>query len=280
MECGAILLKNIATQDLEIVTSVHMPEIFEEKIRLLSAGSQSWSRLMERKIRHMQPAKRLMPSAFQEGYKFISMVPILQDDQPMGSLIAACRTQKQVPEQARAGLEFLAAELGGVMARMQIRRLLEDEISSRRDAEKALEAERQRLQEANTALKVLLMHREEDKRDLEEKFVANVKQLVSPYVEKLKDSSLEPLQQLTVGFIESNLREILSPFLSNIRGYNFTPRQLEIVALIKQGRTTKEIARLLSVSKEAVDMQRFLIRKKLGLNKEKTNLRSHLFSLS
>ena len=33
------------------------------------------------------------------------------------------------------------------------------------------------------------------------------------------------------------------------------------------------------MSKEAVDIQRFLIRKKLGLNKSKTNLQSYLKSL-
>ncbi len=55
---------------------------------------------------------------------------------------------------------------------------------------------------------------------------------------------------------------------------------MEIVALIRDGRTTKEIADILHVGKGAVDLQRFLIRKRLGINKDKSNLRSYLLSLT
>ena len=125
-----------------------------------------------------------------------------------------------------------------------------------------------------------MKHREEDRKELEERLVSNVKQLVLPHVEKLKKSRLEPPFATTVGFIEANLKEILSPFLDNLRSFNLTPRQLEIVALIKEGRTTKDIAEMLHVTKEAIDKQRFLIRKKLNMNKEKSNLRSYLLSLA
>ena len=96
----------------------------------------------------------------------------------------------------------------------------------------------------------------------------------------MKKGKLEPSQQIAVDFVEANLNEILSPFLNNLRCFNFTPRQLEIIGLIKEGRTTKEIAEFLHVSTEAIDMHRFLLRKKLGLNKERTNLRSYLLSLA
>jgi DNA-binding CsgD family transcriptional regulator len=101
-----------------------------------------------------------------------------------------------------------------------------------------------------------------------------------PHVEKLKKSTLDPIQQMSIGFIESNLDEIVSPFLNNLRVFNFTPRQFEVIALIKEGRTTKEIAQFLGVGKDAIDLQRLLIRKKLGINNKKTNLRSHLQSLA
>ena len=126
----------------------------------------------------------------------------------------------------------------------------------------------------------MLKQREEDRKELEERFVLNVKQLVLPQVKKMKRGKLELSQQAAVDLLEANLKEILSPFLSNLRRFNFTPRQLEIIALIKEGRTTKDIAEVLHVSTEAIDTHRFLIRKKLGLNKEKTNLRSYLLSLT
>jgi DNA-binding NarL/FixJ family response regulator len=107
-----------------------------------------------------------------------------------------------------------------------------------------------------------------------------VKKLVLPYIEKLKASKVEPYQKMLIDFIDENLNEIISPFLNNIRSFNFTPRQLDVVTLIREGRTTKDIASILKMSKQAVDIQRFLIRKKLGLNKAKTNLQTYLKSLA
>ena len=49
-----------------------------------------------------------------------------------------------------------------------------------------LEAKTIGLEEANTALKVLLKQRENDKVELEEKVLLNVRELVFPYLEKLK----------------------------------------------------------------------------------------------
>jgi DNA-binding NarL/FixJ family response regulator len=85
---------------------------------------------------------------------------------------------------------------------------------------------------------------------------------------------------MSLCFIESNLTELASPFLKNIQAFRFTPRQLEIVTLIREGRTTKDIARILNMNERAVEIQRFFIRKKLGINKDKTNLQAYLGSLT
>lgn len=154
------------------------------------------------------------------------------------------------------------------------------DVTEKKEVAHALEAQRQSLEEANIALKVLLKHREEDRKSLEKKFLANVKQLVVPYIEKLKKSALDQVQKMNIELVESNLNELISPFLHGIQGFNLTPRQLEVSTLIREGRTTKDIARILNMSKDAVDIQRFLIRKKLGLNKAKTNLQAYLKSLS
>jgi hypothetical protein len=53
----------------------------------------------------------------------------------------------------------------------------------------------------------LLKHREEDRNELQERLVSNVKQLVLPHVEKLKKSRLEPLQQVAVDLVEANLKK-------------------------------------------------------------------------
>ncbi len=272
MESGGIWLKKKPTGDLELISSISPPEELALKSDRLPAGSAVWSLVMQGKSVYK-------PLARQGSSTYGAIIPILRDGQVIGSLTMASPNRKEVPEQGRLTLDFLSAELGTIIARMQTRQQLEEEIVTRRQAECALEAEHLDLQEANAALRVLLKHREEDRKELESRLVANVKQLVLPHVEKLKKGRLEASHVTAVGFIEANLKEILSPFLDNLRAFNLTPRQLEIIGLIKVGRTTKDIAEMLHVTKEAIDKQRFLIRKKLNLNNEKTNLRSYLLSL-
>ncbi len=235
--------------------------------------------MMEKKSFHFRPDRNKTPIALEEGFQFLSVMPMLQGDQVVGFLATASRVRRDISERVRISLEFLAAESGNIIARIQARELLEAEVLNRKEAEKALETERQSLEEANTALRVLLKHREEDRKELEERLLANVQQLVMPHVQKLKTTVLDPVQKVTVGFIASNLNELISPFLHTVQGFNFTPRQLEVVILIREGKTTKEIARVLNMTKQAVDIQRFLIRKKIGLNKAKTNLQTYLQSL-
>lgn len=279
MECAGISLKNNERDGFELVASVGLSKEFKEKVCYVPVGTLTWLRMTEKKTFHIRPSRELTPIALEEGFQCLSVMPILHNEETFGFLVTASKIFYEIPEQIRVGLEFLAAELGSVIARMQALEQLKDEISVRRTTEKALQAERQSLEEANTALKVLLKYREDDKRELEEKLLSNVKQLVLPYVKKLEAGKLDALQRMTVNLIDTNLNEIISPFLNNMKSFNFTPRQLEIIAFIKDGRTTKEIAQLLGVGKDAIDLQRFLIRKKLGINKNKSNLRSFLMSL-
>jgi PAS domain S-box-containing protein len=159
------------------------------------------------------------------------------------------------------------------------RKRAEDELKKR---ERELEAKSRNLEEANIALKVLLKRREEDKTELEEKIISNVTELVEPYIEKLKKSRLNTDQSAYVNIIETHLDDIISPFLRNLTSKypNLTPREIQITNLIKEGRTTKEIADILNSSSGAIDFHRNNIRNKLGLKNKNANLRSYLLSLS
>jgi PAS domain S-box-containing protein len=161
------------------------------------------------------------------------------------------------------------------------------DISRRKVVEKALRLRGEELQiqarsleEVNTALKVLLKRREEDKAELEEKVLSNVKELVSPYVGMLRNTRLDTRQTGYVDIIESSLDDIVSPFLGKLSSKYFalTPREIQIADLIKQGKTSKEIADLLGVSTRAVEFHRENLRRKLGLKNRPANLRSHLLS--
>lgn len=137
------------------------------------------------------------------------------------------------------------------------------------------------LEDTNTALRVLLKRRDEDKEELEKKVLINIQELVMPSLEKLKNSWLEPKQKSHVTVLESNLNDVVSPFLHRLSmsHLKFTPSEIQVSNLIKQGSTTKEIADYLNLSPRTVDFHRNKIRKKLGLNNEKANLRTHLLSI-
>jgi PAS domain S-box-containing protein len=158
-------------------------------------------------------------------------------------------------------------------------RKMAEEVLKKREQE--LQMKSQSLEEANTALKVLLKHREEDKATLEEQVLANVKKLVLPYLEKLKGPRLDSSQRVHVEIIEAHLNDIVSPFLRNLSSayLSLTPREIEVATLVKEGKTTKEITRLLNISTTAVDFHRKNLRSKFGIKSKKTNLRSFLTSL-
>jgi PAS domain S-box-containing protein len=150
------------------------------------------------------------------------------------------------------------------------------------EKEQKLERQSQHLEEVNTALKVLLEHREEEKKKSEENILSNVQKLVFPYIEKLENSRLDDKNKTYVDIIRSNLKELISPFGNTLSSkYSIlTPTEIQVADLIKHGRTSKEIASLLNVSPKAISFHRGNIRKKLGLVNKKRNLRSHLQSLA
>jgi PAS domain S-box-containing protein len=159
------------------------------------------------------------------------------------------------------------------------RKMYEDEILRK---EHELEIQSLSLTESNIALKVLLKQREADRVDLERKVLSNIRELIAPYLQKLKNGRVGNDELSLIHVIEGNLTHIISPFLQNltITQYNLTPRELQVANLVKEGRTTKEISDLLTISTGAIDFHRNNIRKKLGLSNHKANLRSYLTSLT
>jgi PAS domain S-box-containing protein len=147
--------------------------------------------------------------------------------------------------------------------------------------ETELQIKSRSLEELNTALRVLLREREEDRVELEQKVLANVKSLVLPYLEKVRQARLDTKTLAYLDILESNLVDIVSPFSRRLSSkyLQLTPKEIQIANFVKEGKTSKEIAEILNVSKSAVDIHRFRLREKLGLNKRKANLRSHLTAL-
>lgn len=148
--------------------------------------------------------------------------------------------------------------------------------------EDELENKSRHLEESNIALKVLLKRKLEDEDELKNDVLQNVKELVHPYIDKLRRSRLNANQQAHLDTLAANLEEIVSPFVRNLTsGYlRLTPQEIRIANYIRQGRTTKEIADSLNLSPRTVDAHRNSIRRKLGINKKRVHLQTYLQSMS
>jgi len=166
---------------------------------------------------------------------------------------------------------------------------LQKEIAERREAEKGLrereaelELEKTNLEEANTALKVLLKRREVDKRELEEQVLYNIKELVLPYMDKLKQVTGDRRQSAYISILESNLSDLTCAFSRrlSLEFYGLTTSELKVANFIRQGKKSHEISSMLGLSIRTVEAYRQSIRRKLRLQNKKVNLRTFLMSIN
>jgi len=174
-------------------------------------------------------------------------------------------------------------ESGDIENLIQITRNITEQVQAEkalREREKELKIQATNLKEVITALRVVLKRRDEDKTELEEKILSNVKDLVVPFLEKVKKTPLDSKQFTYIDILESNLNDITSPFLHNLstKYINLTPKEIKVAYLIKEGKTTKEIGEMMTVSPRTIETHRKNMRKKLGMEKKKGNLRSRLLT--
>jgi len=134
---------------------------------------------------------------------------------------------------------------------------------------------------ARTKAEEALKERDEDRKNMEERVLVNVKDLVEPYVEKLSTSSLQAQQKAYLDIIKTNLEDIVSPFIHDVYARNLplTTTEIQVADLIKQNKSTKEIAAFLNLSPRTIESHRKRIRKKLGLQNKNINLQAYLSSL-
>ena len=122
--------------------------------------------------------------------------------------------------------------------------------------------------------------RDQDREETGEKVLLNVRELVVPYIEKIKTMKLNPKQLSYMDVLESNLNDIISPFLYRLstRHMDLTPTECKIAHFVKEGRKTRDIAKIMGLSKRTIDFHRYNIRKKLGMKGKASNLRKRIMS--
>jgi PAS domain S-box-containing protein len=148
--------------------------------------------------------------------------------------------------------------------------------------EGTLSAKKREIQNLNAALKILIDHQEsEKKKDQQHNWAVSLKKKIFPYLDKIKSGKMDIASRTYLSMIELNLKDLIASLPDDGANqlHNLTLTESQVANLVRQGKTSKEIAAMLNVSTAAISFHRHNLRKKLGLLKKKTSLRSHLKTL-
>ena len=221
---------------------------------------------------HANPGNRaeLLAALKQSGW-FYAEQPYIRKD---GSIMIGQLAVRKVVSQ-----DGTTAYLEGIVEDITERKQAEEALIK---SERGLRIQAQDLREVNTTMKVLLNTMEKDQENLKERFLVNIKEQVLPYLEKLNKT---PLTNVQKGFIEKAeyyLGEIASPFVQKLTSsyLNLTKKEIQIATLVKEGKSSKEIAELLHAKQRVIEFHRENIRAKLGLKNKKVRLSILLRSFS
>ena len=138
-----------------------------------------------------------------------------------------------------------------------------------------------KMDELSIAMKVLLSERDEYQTQIEEKILANIRNCFVPLLERMKFSALNRQQEILLDLLESSAKDLFSSFSLKLStpSLGLSSMEIQVANLLKEGRSSKEIAKILNLSSRTVDSHRLSIRKKMGINHKAENLSARLLSL-
>ena len=98
---------------------------------------------------------------------------------------------------------------------------------------------------------------------------------------RLRRSRLTASQKKWLSAIESHLSEIVSPLTTRLAAnpYRLTRAEIRVAEHIRQGKTTREIAGLMGITKRTVEVHRHHIRRKFNITRQRVNLKVFLQTL-
>ncbi|MFC2052505.1 helix-turn-helix transcriptional regulator [Chloroflexota bacterium] len=175
-------------------------------------------------------------------------------------------------KEERALLDAVAEQIGTIATRISADLELQE-------TNRQLTLERKALQEANTALRLVLARIEQEKQEIHRDIKINVEKILMPILNALA-LQLPPSQKKYVEMFQTNLEEITSPFISqlSLSFHSLTPTEIAICNMIRNGMRTKEIAEMRSVSEATINRHREKIRRKLKITNQDVNLATFLES--
>ncbi|MCI5119820.1 MAG: response regulator [Candidatus Electrothrix sp. AUS4] len=271
----------IDDDDTLLLTTKLVIEAEGHKARTADSGVDGL-RLVQERIPDIIILDLMMPGL--SGYEVCKQLkahPASQDI-PVIFLSSQNSAEEKVKAFESGGVDYLVKPYSRIellvrlhthLALQYIQNSLASEVKKRT---KELEGKNQELEETNIVLKRLLHEIEEEKLEIARIVQINIERLILPDLDRMAEAPAKQRYQLR-DTIQTNLQDLSCPVTGgDTETYNLlTPSELRILNLIRQGRSTKEIAETLSISPQTVATHRKKIRKNSkSLEKKLTSLRS------
>ena len=144
-------------------------------------------------------------------------------------------------------------------------------------AEKKVDDYKSKIEELNTAIRVLSKYQEDLNSEIMQSCIKKVREMIIPHIETLRMKCPRKEFKQFFDIMQDNLEKIsdpqYKPFSDRI---DLTVMEARVAELVQQGRSSKEIAYLLGITQRGVTFHRTNIRKKLNIHSSKTSLKSAL----
>ncbi len=141
-----------------------------------------------------------------------------------------------------------------------------------------LEEKTKDLESMNRVLQVMVRESEENAMRQEQKIIGRIRKQTMPLLSLLKSRHAE--EEESSALIDAVITSLPVSEINNLESLKnyLSPTEVQIVSLIEQEKTSKEIAAMLNIAKSTVDTHRDNIRKKLSLKQKGLSLKSFIRS--
>jgi PAS domain S-box-containing protein len=128
MECGGVYLVDPLSMDLNLVCDHDLSDDFLSLVGQCKADSPQVALVREGRACYLEGAELPERSPFcsGEGLRAVAVVPVLHNGAPVAALNVGSRVLDRIEPWVRDGLEGIAAQIGGVVARLRAQQALHE----------------------------------------------------------------------------------------------------------------------------------------------------------
>jgi DNA-binding NarL/FixJ family response regulator len=141
--------------------------------------------------------------------------------------------------------------------------------------ENDLEQKKREIRELNITLRTLLIKQYEHIEEVRKSCMSVIRERVQPHIDLLETRIMDPELKECLKLIRFSLLG-KSPGNNTLLMRDFSPREIQIINFIINGKSSKEIAHALRLAPKTIHSHREQIRRKLGITNRGINLRERL----